>query len=164
MRRPTLTSLVSIALAVGCNVDAPTDTGSPAPNFVVAGNSGCHAVSGKIVQSGAFPNFQGTISGDIEGTVVTTIDPASASFPGIALLVRGDQTWEVTGGTVGGLTTVHLELNSTQRAAQPPLLGLKTTARVIDGAESGNLTYHGFVDVSGFPILVDVDYHGVICP
>ena len=156
--------LVSVGLSFGCGAEAPTASDGLTPNFMVAGNSGCHTVTGRLIQSGAFPNFQGTISGDIEGTVVTVLDPTSVSAQGVALLVRGDQTWEVTGGTVGGLTTVHLELSSTQRGAQPPLLGLKTTARVIHGAESGNLTYHGVVDVSGFPTLSDVEYHGVICP
>ena len=101
------------------------------------------------------------------GTVVTQIDPASRRVAGKVTFTSGVQTWQVTGGTVTELIgrQVRLTLDSEVVLAQPPVARNNTTARILDGAESGNLTYHGTVDTSPPPpFALTVQYRGVICP
>lgn len=166
MKSPFLLVAV-VVLVVGCSRDAPTGLDEPVLNFAAGGSSGCYTVSGDIAQSGRFPSFSGTISGDIEGSVATQLDPASARAAGTVRFNSGEQTWHVTGGNVPDLIgrTVRLALESEIVFAQPPLGRNNTRARVIDGAEAGNLTYHGTLNASPPPpFAVRVEYHGVICP
>jgi hypothetical protein len=162
-----LPSLTVLILVVGCSRDAAIGPNEAALAFSVAGASGCHTVSGEIAQSGLAPSFAGTISGDIEGSVSTQLDPTDARVAGRVSFPTAEQTWEVTGGTVPDLIgrTVHLALETEIVFAQPPIARNNTTARVIDGAEAGNLTYHGTLNASPPPpFAVDVEYSGVICP
>lgn len=159
--------LAMIVLAVACSRDAPTGVDEIGPNFAAAGSSGCYTVTGEIAQVGVFPSFTGSISGDIEGSVTTQLDPTSVRATGAVRSNSGEQTWQVTGGTVPELIgrTVRLALETRVAFAQPPLGRNNTTARVIDGAQAGNLTYHGTLNTSPPPPFDSrVEYHGVICP
>jgi len=140
--------------------DGVTTLGAPATSNA----AGCYAVSGNIMQSGAFPLFAGTMTGDIEGTVSTSLDPTSLKFAGVTTHLEGVQQWSVTGGVFGAIGDVVLEISAVNAAAQFPSIRNNLQARVISGATRGNLTYHGEIDASGFPVQIDIDYHGVICP
>lgn len=166
MKGPFL-PLPVLVLVVGCSRDLPTGMDVLVPSFATAGSSGCYTVSGEIAQSGLFPSFSGTISGDIEGSVSTQLDPATVRAAGSVRFNGGEQTWQVTGGNLPELIgrTVRLTLETRIVFAQPPLGRNNTTATVIDGAEAGNLTYHGTFNSSPPPpFAVHVEYRGVICP
>jgi len=156
-----------VGMGVGCTGDYPSAVQVPSPTYTIAGRSGCYTVSGLIEQSGLFPVFAGTISGDIEGSVTTTSDPASLDASGKVSFSSGEQTWKVTGGSLTALIggTVRLAIRSEVAFAQFPVGQLHTTARVIEGAASGNLSYHGTFDVTlPPPFHGRVEYHGVVCP
>lgn len=166
MKNPILPLLVA-GLVVSCTEDAPTALEQLAPGFAVAGSSGCYTVSGEIAESGLAPSFSGTISGDIEGDVSTQVDPASAHSAGRVIFASAEQTWQVSGGNVPELIgrTLRLALETQVVFAQPPVGRVNTRATVIEGAQAGNLTYHGTLDASPPPpTAVNLEYHGVVCP
>jgi hypothetical protein len=159
--------ILAAGLALGCLNDSPTAPTGLARKLVTAGGSGCYTVSGNINQTGQFPSFSGTISGDIEGDVSTQLDPAALTVAGRVYLTSGEQAWQVTGGNVPDLVgrTLRLTLQSEIVFAQPPVAQNNTTARVIDGATGGDLTYHGTLIASPPPPFPNsVEYRGVICP
>ena len=153
-----------LGVVLGCGGDRLTGTPDPSPAFGVADGAQCYAVSGGIDQVGTGNLLSGTISGDVEGTVVTVGGPVVAR--GVVLSRPGEQTWEITGGTVDDLvgSTLRLHVEVLLVTAKAPLLSVNTTARVIEGAQEANLTYHGTTDVSTVPATSHLDYHGVICP
>lgn len=158
---------LATVLVVACAPETATSPNELVPSLAAAGSSGCYTVSGEIAQVGVAPSFAGTISGDIEGTVSTRLNPAAARAAGAVRFSAGEQTWQVTGGNVPELIgrTVRLALETEVVFAQPPLARNNTRARVVDGAQSGNLTYHGTFDVAPPPPFdARVEYHGVICP
>lgn len=162
-----LTVLTGVVLAAGCGADARNGADVFEPQFSRAGNSGCYTVSGEIAQTGVFPSFTGSITGDIEGTVLTQFDPTSRRVAGRVTFTSGLQTWDVTGGSVPELVgqKVVLTLESEVVLARPPVGRNSTTARIVSGAEAGNLTYHGTVITSPPPpFATNVTYRGVICP
>lgn len=156
--------LLVAGLVASCGGDTPTGVAPLTPNFGVAAASGCYTVSGTLDQMGGPDGLAGTISGDLEGYVVTVGGPADAQ--GVVLSRPGEQTWEITGGIVEPLigTTVELHVEVLAVFAQPPVFRINTKARVVEGARRGNLTYHGTTDVSTVPITSYLNYHGVICP
>jgi hypothetical protein len=157
---------LAIGGALACGDRSPTAPPTP-PAFLVAGQSGCHTVSGSIRQVGVFPTFTGTVSGDIVGTVSTQLDPAQQESHGNATFSAGEQTWQVTGGSVLDLIgqNVALALQTEVVFAQPTIGTNNTRARVVAGAKRGHLTYHGALYiVLPPPFVAEVDYHGVVCP
>lgn len=150
-------------LAVGCSGDTPTDV--PAPDFAVAGNSGCYTVRGTIFETGVFPNFSGTIDGDIVGTSTSTLG-LDVTFHGAVITNPGERTIEVTGGIIPELVgeTVHVTFQGLSILNAPPLVTINERSRVDEGAAEGNMTAHGTLDWNVFPWEVDVAYNGVICP
>ncbi|MFC1639258.1 hypothetical protein ACFL3B_00680 [Gemmatimonadota bacterium] len=149
---------------VGCGSDMPTGTDGPMPNFAVAGNSGCFAVSGAIDQEG-IGAISGVISGDVEGTIATVSGPAVIN--GVVVHRPVEQTWEVSGGTVEALIgeTLTFEVDFTGIIQKWPMIRIKNTARVVEGAQKGNLTQHGMTDATAAPWMsVHLQYRGVICP
>jgi hypothetical protein len=46
----------------------------------------------------------------------------------------------------------------------PPLSRIKERTRIVSGASRGNLTSHGTLDQRPLPWVVELEYHGVICP
>ena len=70
-------TLLGVGLA--CSREVPTGTPDVTPSFGVAGSSGCYTVSGALDQVGTGPNqLSGTISGDVEGSLVTVGGPIVA--------------------------------------------------------------------------------------
>ena len=97
----------------------------------------------------------------------TNLDPASLVTSGSVSFVSGEQTWEVTGGIVSELIgrTVRLALEGRTVFAQPPVARNNSTAKVIEGADSGNLTLHGtLAAIPPPPFDTQAEYKGVICP
>jgi hypothetical protein len=77
-----------------------------------------------------------------------------------------EQTWEVTGGVVEALigNTLVFDVDFTGIMAKWPLISINNTARVIAGAQKGNLTQHGTSDMSSGTAIVHLEYSGAICP
>lgn len=154
-----------LAFTLGSDGQLSTEMPDPLRILQIAGTSGCYDVSGTIDQVGTGPDqLAGTISGDVEGGVVTVGGPIV--IQGAVLSRPAEQTWEITGGIVDPLigTTLRLHVEVLAIAAQLPLFRINTTSRVVEGARIGNLTYHGTTDVSTVPITSHLEYHGVICP
>jgi hypothetical protein len=132
----------------------------------VSASAECFAVSGELDQTGDFNGLSGTFSGDIEGTIVTVAGPVD--FHGVTVFRPIDQTWQVSGGIVDPLigATLHFEGDFKGIVARYPILIVQTTLRLADGAQKGNLTLHGWTDLSDAPALFinHSEYHGVICP
>ena len=161
--------LLSVGLAVGCG-DVPTSTAGHTgadeltPNRVVAGNSGCYAVSGTIDQFATPTGFAGTISGDVVGLNEVVAGPVVVKGKSVHRSV--EQTWRITGGIVDPLIgqTVRLEGSFVGTLAHLPQIGVSTKLRVVEGAQKANLTIHGTTDVSTVPPSSHLSYNGVICP
>lgn len=166
MRRVFLTLGLGL-ISQACNTDMPTGAQSfpPRPSFVVAGNSGCYTVSGTISETGVFPNFSGTISGDLVGTSHTTLS-FDARATGVVIHGPGERTLAITGGTVPQLIgrTVHETFDGLSILNTPPLSQINERTRVDAGAQSGILTTHGSLNFATFPWEVELEYRGVICP
>jgi hypothetical protein len=161
-------ALVALSLAVvsaGCTPDTPTGplASDVQPSFTVAGASGCHVVAGTISETGAFPNFGGTVTGDLEGTSSTTIGFAGAN--GGVIVNPGIRTIDVTGGTVPGLIGATIEQSfsglSVNTGAGTIRINERTT--VESGAARGTLTTHGWLNITDLPWSVEVTYQGIIC-
>ena len=165
MRRASLTlGLALISLA--CNTDIPTGgLSSPGPSFAVAGNSGCYTVSGTISETGVFPNFTGTIAGDLVGTTNTTLSFDTRST-GTVIHNPGERTLTITGGTIPELVgiTVHETFDGITIFEAPPLVRINERTRIDAGAQRGNITTHGTLDFSTVPWQLELVYRGVICP
>ncbi len=132
---------------------------------LAAGNSGCYTVKGKITETGFFPSFSGTISGDLEGYSETTLDP-DIWVTGAVIHNPGERTLSITGGNVPELIGKHLHQTFEGLTVfnTPPVVRINERARVDAGAEKGNFTAHGWLDISSTPLAFEVDYHGVVCP
>lgn len=156
--------LTFLTAALGCGGETPTGMPETNSSSGGAGSSPCYTVSGALDQSGVGAELSGTISGDIEGTVATVGGPVVLN--GVVLSRPGEQTWEITGGEVNPLigNTLRFDVEVLAIGAQPPVYRINTTARVVEGAQSGELTYHGITDVSTVPFTSHLVYHGVICP
>jgi hypothetical protein len=174
--------LVAGLVAFGCQGVSPTAAEGPqmAPQIPgsasiqgetstpVAGLStgpGCYAVSGSIYMEEHPLGAAGTISGDVEGTVLSEFGPIISHGRVKFRPVR--YTWWVTGGSVEALVgrTVVFAVDYVGPWNRFPLIRVNVKARVVEGAERGNVTWHGYTDVSAWPeITVNLEYHGVVCP
>ena len=130
-----------------------------------AESAGCYAVSGEIDQVWVGTGFSGTLSGDLEGTFA-----AVGGFPmvyhGVVLMRPVEQTWEVTGGIIEELIgeTLVFDVDFVGTYNKPDLLSINNTLRVVEGAQKGNLTQHGWTELLPPLFTNHLDYHGVICP
>jgi hypothetical protein len=165
--RCVLPSLSLAFFGLACNSDMPTGArASPtAPSFAVAGNSGCYTVVGTITETGVFPNFAGTIAGDLVGTSNTSLS-FDVSSTGVVIKGPGERTLTITGGNVPQLIglTLHETFEGLTIFEGHPVILLNERTRIDMGAQSGNLTTHGTLDLSTFPWQLEVEYRGVICP
>jgi hypothetical protein len=161
--KKSLTALLFVGFAVGCNGDTPTDV--PAPDFAVAGNSGCYTVKGTFSETGFFPDFSGAMDGDLVGTSATTL---GLDFwqTGTVIHNPGERTIEVTGGIAPELVgrTIHLKFQGLSVFNAPPLVTINSRERVDEGAAKFNLTVHGTLDQTVFPWELAFDYNGIVCP
>ena len=127
-------------------------------------DSACYTVTGEIHQT---PNedgyLAGTISGDLVGTILTVAGPME--IHGIVIFRDIEQTWVISGGVVEGLIGRTLLFENKFRGIinDYPILKVNTTGRLVDGAQRGNITLHGWTNVSP-PMTNFLEYHGVICP
>jgi len=130
-----------------------------------AEGAGCYAVSGEIDQILYDTGFVGIISGDLEGSFFP-VGGFPMVYHGVVLMRPVEQTWEVTGGIIEELIgeTLIFDVSFVGIYAKPGLLSINNTARIVEGAQKGNLTQHGWTDYSTDPITGHLDYFGVICP
>jgi hypothetical protein len=166
MRSALLTLGIAVA-GLACSSEVPTGT-QPSPplrSLAAAGNSGCYVVAGTISETGAFPYFTGTITGDLVGSSFTILS-LDTYFTGPVGHVPGDRTLAITGGSIPQLigTTVHEVFNGLTIDEAHPLIRINERTRIDAGATSGNLTTHGTLNVGTFPWQVELQYQGVICP
>lgn len=175
--------LVAGFVALGCNSVSPTapegsqmPLRSPSaavvqdeastPVGALSTGPGCYAVSGSIYMEEHPLGAAGTISGDVEGTVLSEFGYPIVSH-GRVNFRPVKYTWWVTGGNVEALIgrTVVFDVDFVGPWNRSPLLRVNVRARVVEGAARGNVTWHGYTDVSAWPDLTsNLEYHGVICP
>jgi len=159
--------MLCVGLAVSCGGDTPTSTDGRTPNFGMAGNSGCYTVQGTIDETGVPPTFVGTISGDLQGTTVTTALSSSSTGP-----VNHNAlsfAYSITGGIVPELIDKDLQLSTSGLIAaytqESPDVARINGALSVESPGSGHLTLHGSTDLTGFPpAVLSLEYHGVVCP
>lgn len=167
--RTALGATLAIVMLCGCtdSVQAPTDPTSGAPEFVVAGNSGCYTVEFSTALSPtAFPTFTGPVTGDLQGTIELTFDLPFV-INGKKAYGSGPVIWNITGGIVPGVPftfrTVTSALTLFLNDNDPLLLETHGTEKALDGVRKANFNSHGVTDISG-PQVTVLDYRGVICP
>ena len=176
MRHATLLlACAAVLFCAACDGDGITSADQPgatsvdrpeqAPSLSAAGKSGCYAVKGAISETGVFPSFAGTVTGDLIGTSETTLS-FDLRFTGAVIHNPGERMLTITGGTVPELMgeTLHETFDGLSAFRAGPLIRINERTRIDQGAERGNLTAHGYLDQRPFPWEVELTYHGVICP
>ncbi|MEN8173172.1 MAG: hypothetical protein ABFS03_09870 [Chloroflexota bacterium] len=157
MKKLTI-SLLLLAFLLGFSSDA-------------SAGAACFAVTGEMEfeKKLGVPGVFGTISGDLEGTVV--VKPFPVEYHGVARHRDVTQTWVITDSIVDDLIGKTLVLDGFLKGQLTDRPILKTThiMRVVAGAGKGNFTFHGWTDVTGYtpeaPVFIhESEYHGVICP
>jgi hypothetical protein len=142
----------------------PTSGEGMSNTYQLSNTEGCFAVTGSINQ---FPdaegNLAGPISGDLLGNVLTTAGPTE--IHGIVVFRDVVQYWEITGGNVEALIGRRLVFENNFRGIinNYPILKVNTTGILVEGAEKGSITLHGWTRLVE-PIENYLEYHGVICP
>jgi hypothetical protein len=168
--RKLIAPLVLLGLAIGCTADAPTGADGFAPNFGVAGKSGCYTVTINQHQTVTSPSSSvGLLTGDVEATTSAVLDEATFTAHGVAYGSRGLDTWIVTGGIIPELIGDEISFSFRSLLLWPPdnepwVARLNANARAVDGVSKGNYTGHGTFDATVFPPEIDAVLHGVICP
>jgi len=128
----------------------------------------CYDVSFTVTgtPTGTF-TFEGTLTGDLEGTATIVFDPGSISFAGVTVANAGVASWAVTGGTVPGLTAFGTAFDNRNLLSDRP--GSPATVfenigkhRAVSGVTRANLAYTGVFTVADLQFVHE--YHGVICP
>lgn len=174
--RTTFLALGLSLVSLSCANDSPTGTRSPTASELLfsgstvslsaaAGNSGCYTVAGTMSETGVFPSFTGTVSGDLVGTSNTTLS-FDTRATGRVIHVLGERTLTITGGNVPQLigVTIHEAFEGLTIDEAHPLSRINERTRIVAGAERGNLTTHGTLNLATFPWEVELEYRGVICP
>jgi hypothetical protein len=163
-----LVSVVSLAFAVGCGGEAPTEMEGLTPEFGVAGKSGCYTVKFDVSLEWVGPGlpFAQSITGDLVGTVRTDFS-GETKFAGATQHNGGTTHWDISGGIIPGLETFETEFDNknflTDRSGSPYLLFENIgNHRALRGVEKANLTYNGYFDARIAQGLHH--YQGVICP
>ncbi|MEN8173173.1 MAG: hypothetical protein ABFS03_09875 [Chloroflexota bacterium] len=145
--------LVLLALIFGFSSDA-------------SAGAACYAVSGEIDFVKVGPVISGTFSGDLEGTMV--VQTTFVGKHGVARFRDLTQTWVVADSIVEPLIGRTLRFEGFLKGQINHWPILKTTHKLtlVEGAELGNLTAHGWTDVTDYPygFVHHSEYHGVICP
>lgn len=124
----------------------------------------CYAVQGSIHQTlNEDGILAGSISGDLVGNIITLGGPTE--FHGVVMMGDIVQYWEITGGEIEGLIGSTLVFENRFRGIlnDYPMVIVNTTAKLVEGAESGNITLHGWTSLA--PVIENyLEYHGEICP
>jgi len=142
----------------------PASGANMSNTYQLSATDGCFAVSGSISQvPNADGDLAGTISGDLEGNVLTLAGPVE--IHGIVIFRDVTQYWEITGGGVETLVgrTLVFENNFRGIINDYPIIKVNTTGILVAGAEKGSLTLHGWTRIEP-PVENYLEYHGVICP
>jgi len=132
-----------------------------------ASTSNCYAVAFEFVFTpiSAF-SFEGTVTGDLEGTVTIQFDPSSVKFSGATISNAGTATWSITGGLLGpaDFTTSFDNRNLAADRPGSPAGVFENIGqhRVLNGVQRANLNYHGVFAVEPTPAGKH-EFRGVIC-
>jgi hypothetical protein len=155
--------LASFALVLSFFLYLPASGEVMAKTYKLSDSDGCYSVKGFLQQYPHVSGLAGTISGDIEGTVLTVGGPIEVH--GIVIFRDVVQYWEITGGIAPELIgrTLVFENNFRGIINDYPMLKVNTTGTLIEGASKGNITLHGWTRMVD-PVENYLDYHGVICP
>jgi hypothetical protein len=159
--------VVLLAFVVACSGDVPTGTDELAPDFAVAGASGCvtphFATALTFVGPGT---FSGPITGDLEGTATFVFTPGSDTFNRVTHKNSGTAYWEITGGVLGAVTfeTAFENKNLNQVTPPSPFTVWENIGshRATDGFRMANLTYTGTFSLTSLSGVFD--HQGVLCP
>lgn len=124
----------------------------------------CYPVQGSIYQSVNEDGLlAGSISGNLVGNILTIGGPPE--IHGIVIFRDIVQYWEITGGDIEDLigTTLVFENQFRGILNDYPLMIVNTSATLVEGADAGNITLHGWTSL--FPVVENyLEYHGEICP
>ena len=168
MRHPTrhitpLAGLAACMLLHAC-ADHGAVAGPAARSLSVGGASRCYTVQFSAVLAPiSATTLAGTVSGDLEGTVVAVFDE-STPFTGATNMSGANLTWTITGGIVPELigTTFVTRLDNRNILVSPTLVRNVGSLRPIAGVQKANVTYIG---ETPFPFTeTQLDHSGVICP
>ena len=163
-----LSLLLPVVLLASCtdsgDVTAPSDKAG-APQFAVAGNSGCYTVkfTTLFTQSDQL-HVSGVVSGDLEGTAFVEATDIGR-FTGVTLTVGGTIDWSITGGIIPELIGETFLTRLENRNIFLPGTSLVQNVgslRSISGVEKANLTYIG--ETSLETNEARFEFNGVICP
>lgn len=168
MLRRLITSSLALLVISAC---ADTGPSAPAADLRIAGDaaaSACQSVRFTWVGAPvAGLTFVGSLSGDLQGTLSITFDPASFRPAGVTFKNAGTAEWALTGG-VDGLTafrTTFDNMNIDHDRPGSPAWFFENTGRhrELSGVAQANLTYRGEFAAAPSPV-VTLYWHGVICP
>ena len=163
------TLFLGVALLSSCGSQ---ESSAVAPDFAVAGHSGCYTVQFRVLATLASSiepvTFSGEVTGDIEGAVIIEFDGSSITYAGATNSNSGTATWTITGGVVQAplaFTTAFENRNLfVDRPGSPATLFENLGRhRAASGVEMASLTYQGTFTLVPAP-LADHTYRGVICP
>jgi hypothetical protein len=163
--RTLIAGLVSCAFVIGCDEqNAPTET--LAPDFVVAGSSGCYTVKFTDDLVAAAPTvLLGQLGGDLEGTTQWVADAGSIKFAGNTMHVKGIVTYNITGGIVPELVdesfTATGDWVNVWAPPGEPTVNNEGTLRALDGVAKANVTFHGHTVLASATSFLK--FQGVIC-
>lgn len=156
--------IVLIAAAVGLSGFRPHSGEMMSNTYKLSETNACYTVTGVVDQT-AQPDgsFVGPASGDLEGTVSTAAGPIE--IHGIVIFRDAVQTWKITGGSVAELIGKTLVFETKFRGiiTDYPMMKINSTGTLIEGAEMGSITFHGWALI-GAPLVNHWEYHAVVCP
>lgn len=166
MKKPLLL-LMGVGMTLGCMGNVPVRANALQLRPAATAQFGCHEVAGFVEQSGVFPNFIGTISGDITGTISTEIVQSGIESSNGSNITVSEQSWVITGGKVRALVgrTIRLTVEGDASAAPFTARRYNSAASVIEGAISGTLTYRVKPGATSAALTPPpFEFRGTICP
>lgn len=162
------------SLLLACDGPTAPEAVARAPHAMsMAANAGpaCYPVMFRTSSWYGQPPFdvEGTIAGDLEGTIGVDFDLTTLRPAGKTAAIAGMIHFTVTGGVLPVAFPlvftgefVQLNVNNDSRVSPGTVSEQSTRIRATSGIRAANLTMHGSFDAS-----VGIAYHthrGVICP
>ena len=159
-----LQTLIILGIMISFLGIIPASGANMSNTYQLSKTDGCFAGSGSISQFfNADGSMAGTISGDLEGNILTLVGPVE--IHGIVIFRDVTQYWEITGGSVEELVGRTLVFENKFRGIinDYPVIKVNTSGILVEGAEKGSVTLHGWTRVTP-PAENYMEYHVVVCP